>query len=137
MHALQGNCSEPHTIQTLRLPPEEPQLPMKPFQCLLLVPDTFLAVPVGRLWVDNLYLRLHPRSRVLPSLQRTPSFMTLGRREPNTRFSDYSFKNDWPDQTELHVTDITFQGDAVRSMHAVKAAAIGKDTIVYFRGVSH
>lgn len=121
-----------------RIDDEDPELlPLKPAQCVLLLPDTFIAMDTGRLWLDNVYVKLTRRVRVLPSLQRVPSFITLGRRESNREFSDYE-----DDQrlhpltrTEIHVTNVTFQGDGVASAHGVLAAGTGKHTNVFIIGV--
>ena len=57
---VQGNCSDPDAASALGLSAENKValLPLKPRQCIILVPDTMLMFNPGRFWLDNLYLKL-------------------------------------------------------------------------------
>lgn len=56
---LQGNCSDPDAAGALGLPADlaEELLPLKPFQCLLVVGEPWLMVNKGSVWVSNVYLK--------------------------------------------------------------------------------
>ena len=47
-------------------------LPLKPRQCVVIVPGVFLTVETGQVWLDNLYLMLHPTAS-----ERTSGFVLL------------------------------------------------------------
>lgn len=67
--SVQGNCSDPGAVAALNLTSDEAHLllPLKPRQCLLLLPHSFLISYGGNFWLDNLYLRLAtPRSVAAP-----------------------------------------------------------------------
>ena len=139
--AVQGNCSDPDAAAALELPRpgprDAPLLPLKPFQCMLLLPDTFLAVEKGRVWVDNLYLKLMPKpQQVLRHLKRTPSFITAGRRLENSVSDDYNpgSRLENPAKTNLHLTDITFQGDDTQGARGVYLSGFAAETTVYVSG---
>ena len=57
---VQGNCSSPNvaTVAGLTLEERANLLPLKPRQCVVIVPGTFLTVEDGQVWLDNLYLML-------------------------------------------------------------------------------
>lgn len=117
---VQGNCTDADMTQVLSAGVTASELlPLKPSQCLLLLPDTFAAMEIGRIWIDNLYLKLHRDSRVLPSLQRTPSLVAVGTHLQ--RFNDPELLTGQR-HTEVHITDVTFHGDRLTSSHAVLAA---------------
>ena len=104
---------------------------------MLLLPDTFLAVEKGRMWVDNLYFKLKPnRKQVLQDLRRTPSFITVGRLSQFTVADDYSptSRFETPANTDLHLTDITFQGDVAQGARGVYASGYAAETTVYVKG---
>ena len=112
-------------------------LPLKPFQCMLLLPDTFLAVEKGHIWVDNLYLRFKPRpQQVLHDLRRTPSFITVGRLLQNYVAYDYTPTShvETPPNTNLHLTDITFQGDEDQAARGIYLSGYAAETTVYVTG---
>ena len=58
---MQGNCSDPEVGTPLGLSTDEwaTLLPLKPRQCVLIVPGSFLTVKAGQVWLDNLYLMMH------------------------------------------------------------------------------
>ena len=139
--AVQGNCSDPDVATALELPGPGPGgailLPLKPYQCMLLLPDTFLAVEKGRIWADNLYLKLQPRpQQVLQDLRRAPSFITVGRLLPNSIADDYTPTSSFetPPKTNLHLTDITFQGDKVQAARGIYLSGSAAETSVYVTG---
>jgi len=57
---VQGNCSSPDAAAALGFSALEKAalLPLKPRQCLVMVPDMFLQLTGGRFWMHNLYIRL-------------------------------------------------------------------------------
>lgn len=57
---VQGNCSNPDAATALGLTVEEQAslLPLKPRQCVVIVPGTLLTIEGGTVWLDNLYLML-------------------------------------------------------------------------------
>eukprot|EP00892_Ulva_mutabilis_P006547 jgi/Ulvmu1/4264/UM194_0004.1 len=67
MRSLRGNCSDPDAVAALGLPAEvaADMLPLKPRQCLVIVPDAFMMTIGGLFWLDNVYLRL-VRTKALP-----------------------------------------------------------------------
>ena len=139
--AVQGNCSNPDAASALDLlkpgPRDAPLLPLKPFQCMLLLPDTFLAVEKGRVWVDNLYLKFQPKpQQVLRHFKRTPSIITVGRLLQNNVADDYSpaSKFETPAKTNLHLTDITFQGDDTQGARGVYLSGFATESTVYISG---
>lgn len=82
---LQGNCSDPDAAAALGLSPAEARelLPLKPFQCLVIVDQPFLKHIGGDVLVDNLYLQLRrdavwPGSAFISTLPYTNS-LDIGR----------------------------------------------------------
>ena len=63
-------------------------LPLKPRQCVVIVPGTFLTVTGGQVWLDNLYLMLH-------HTVTTPVSTFL--------LAEAEGRVDLPEQAELHV----------------------------------
>ena len=59
-HSVQGNCTTPDGAAALSLTDEDAEglLPLKPWQCLLVVDDSWLMINSGTLWLHNLYLKL-------------------------------------------------------------------------------
>lgn len=102
---VQGNCSEPAEPAALDLADEEvPTLiPLKPRQCLLLFDAPLLMINSGRVWVDNLYLKL-TRSRAHPGV----AFIAAGAARNKFR---------WPliARSDTYVTGVTFHSHQRRS----------------------
>eukprot|EP00892_Ulva_mutabilis_P006551 jgi/Ulvmu1/4268/UM194_0008.1 len=75
MRSMRGNCSDPDAATALALAAEEAAalLPLKPRQCLVIVPDNMLVINGGDFWLDNVYLRL-ARTQFLPDF----AFVTVG-----------------------------------------------------------
>lgn len=92
---LQGNCSDPDAAAALGLSPTEAAalLPLKPFQCLVIVDQPFLKHIGGDVLVDNLYLQLR-RDSVWPG----PAFIST---LPSSNSLDIG-------RGGLYVTDVTF-----------------------------
>lgn len=142
---MQGNCSDPHATRALQLLPPEPAhapfLPLRPFQCLLLVPhvDTVLLQTRDSLWSDNLYLRLHPDagSQSLPLLtsKSMPTFIRVrtSRTDPHLP-TDYATVSDETDRPELHATALTIQGHNQLSWRAVHAVGSTTNPAVFLHG---
>lgn len=74
-------------------------LPLKPRQCVVLVPDSFLVINGGSFWVNNLYLKLQRTA-----VSRRFAFLSAG---------IANGASDLPELTpvDLFVTDTTFQGE--------------------------
>lgn len=91
---MQGNCSDPDAAAALSLSPAEAAtlLPLKPRQCLILVPESLHAINHD-LWVDNLYLKI---ARMKP----VPGFTLLS--------SGAVCESD----ANLYVTNVTMHGEA-------------------------
>lgn len=72
---MQGNCSDPAAVAALNLTTDEANflLPLKPRQCLLLLPNNFIVSNGGSFWLDNLYLRL-----ATPRIVADPYFISAG-----------------------------------------------------------
>ena len=98
---VQGNCSDPNAAAALGLSAAEAasMLPLKPRQCVVLVPDSFLMINGGPYWMDNLYLKLS-RSRPHPSL----AFIRGGLQYGLEYFLEVS-------STSIYMTNITLQGE--------------------------
>lgn len=96
--AIQGNCSSPDGavdgITILELIDSGELLPLKPFQCLLVVNNAWLML-TGLVWVDNLYLQL--RRNTNPDV----AFISNRGRLPHV-----------DDMSRIYVTNVTFQLDA-------------------------
>ena len=113
---------------------------------MLLVPENFFSLGAGRLWIDNVYLRLHhcptPSCQVRPALWRTPSLLALGhnRASLGATFTEdyYPFPKEEPPPppVELHVTNVTFQSDGVQSVHGVRAVGAFVETSAYLTGAA-
>eukprot|EP00892_Ulva_mutabilis_P004151 jgi/Ulvmu1/2107/UM125_0011.1 len=76
--SIRGNCSDPNPAAALSLRAglTPALLPLRPRQCLLLLPDTWLMVNSGTLWIDNIYLRAS-RTRANPIF----TFIQFGARD--------------------------------------------------------
>eukprot|EP00892_Ulva_mutabilis_P004444 jgi/Ulvmu1/2371/UM130_0002.1 len=101
MRSMRGNCSDPDAATALGLSQQEAaaMLPLKPRQCVIIVPDTFLVSSGGSHWVDNLFLK-------------------LDRQRPSTRFAFMlggivQGLEDYPQvtETDFYATNVTFQGE--------------------------
>eukprot|EP00892_Ulva_mutabilis_P006549 jgi/Ulvmu1/4266/UM194_0006.1 len=113
MRSMRGNCSDPDAATTLGLAQEEAAtlLPLKPRQCLVIVPDTFLMSNGGSYWLDNLYLKLR-RHRAVSRF----SFVTAGELTENIGFDEVS-------DSDLYLTNLTLQGEYRGSFRGVKLEA--------------
>lgn len=125
---LQANCTEPDAATALRLSEADAAglLPLKPFQCLLLVGHTWLMVNSGTMWLDNLYLRLS-RTAVQPRF----AFVQAGLpapRQARELFRDVS----------IFATNVTFQSERLAGRPARSAFAVAtyvRHTAVAIDGV--
>ena len=101
--AVQGNCSDPDAAAALGLSPAEASamLPLKPRQCVVLVPDTFLVSNGGNFWLDNVYLKLM-RTRTVHDFTFVAGG-TLGGSDEVPE--DVATSN-------LYVTNVTLQGES-------------------------
>ena len=138
---MQGNCSDPDIFTDFNLEPEESNglLPLKPFQCMLIIDETWLFVNGGAIWVDNLYLRVIRRHKRLPSV----AFITAGKsmdvhvtmlgRRPSHVTNTVSTRG--ISRSDIFATNITFQGDP----HGTSATAVTtsiKQVSIYIDGVA-
>ena len=98
---MQGNCTDPDPSATLSLSAAESAslLPLRPYQCMVFFHDTFLMVNNGKLWIDNLYLRVSKKQT-----RPTMAFISLGREDSDPVVTSVS-----PGHT--YVTRTTFQPD--------------------------
>lgn len=98
---LQGNCSDPDAPTALSLSPAEATalLPLKPRQCLLLLPDTFLVSNGGPFWTDNLYLKIL-RTEVVAEFK----FLSAGVLGVQQGFPGVT-------ASDLYVTNVTMHGE--------------------------
>lgn len=64
--ALQGDCGSSDVAAHLSLSAEEQAdfLPLKPRQCLIIVPDTFIMIYSGRFVMQNMYLKMQSTSPI-------------------------------------------------------------------------
>lgn len=73
-------CKDPDAVAALGLSPEDAAglLPLKPFQCVVVIDEPFLMAYGGRLLLDNLYLLLRNRSalRHVPFVSTLPEYVT-------------------------------------------------------------
>lgn len=124
MLPVQGNCSDPDAATALRLLPDlaAALLPLKPRQCLLLLPDTLIAVLRGSFWLDNVYLALAP-PRFVPAL----SFLTVGLpigEHPNVR------------QADVVATNVTLQGQGDRGWSAKGIVVTSRGSALLLQGMA-
>lgn len=117
---LQGNCSDPDAAAALALDGDlaTTLLPLKPRQCLLLVPDTFIMSNRGRAWIDNLYLRLQRRL-----VSQEFAFVSAGLNNDG----DGYFK---VDASDLFITNVTFHGEHRGSAQGVSLEADSSSVLV-------
>eukprot|EP00892_Ulva_mutabilis_P004148 jgi/Ulvmu1/2104/UM125_0008.1 len=103
LRSIRGNCSDPDATTALGLSPAEAagMLPLKPFQCAVLVHDTFLMMNRGRLLIDNVYLLLR-RTAVVPDM----SFIVAGGRDNSFSDDSQAIRGG-----ELVVSNVTFHGE--------------------------
>eukprot|EP00892_Ulva_mutabilis_P006496 jgi/Ulvmu1/4218/UM019_0197.1 len=100
-HSLTGRCHQPPSPEMMRLS-GPPLKPLQPEQCLLLAADSFLALRY-KVWVHNLYFRLHrpakfaSASRVSNSGARVDALLSMA----------YSAVSD----DAIWITQCVFQGD--------------------------
>ena len=99
--SMQGNCSDSDPAAALNLAAADASdlLPLRPFQCLIVVNETWLMVNDGRVLVDNLYLKLS-RTAVRPSF----AYITAGALNGELQ---------WPGikRSTIYVTGTTFQAE--------------------------
>eukprot|EP00892_Ulva_mutabilis_P000965 jgi/Ulvmu1/1086/UM106_0002.1 len=101
LRSIRGNCSDPNPAVALGLSADlaPALLPLRPRQCLLLLPDTWLMVNSGTLWLDNLYLRAY-RTLANPIF----TFIQLGARDASQTDSQVA-------ASANYITRLTFQPD--------------------------
>eukprot|EP00892_Ulva_mutabilis_P000987 jgi/Ulvmu1/1088/UM106_0004.1 len=101
LRSIRGNCGDPNPAAALGLSADLAAglLPLRPRQCLLLLPDTWLVVNSGTLWLDNIYLRAS-RTRANPVF----TFIQFGVRDA---YSSQSLV----DRSSTYITRLTFQPD--------------------------
>lgn len=106
---MQGNCSSPSPAATLSLTAAEAAslLPLRPFQCMLLMHETFLVVNRGTVWVDNLYLKLR-RGRARPGM----AFISAGALEGRLREPFLA-------ASAVYVTNVTFHAERRGSVQGI------------------
>eukprot|EP00892_Ulva_mutabilis_P000954 jgi/Ulvmu1/1085/UM106_0001.1 len=101
LRSIRGNCSDPDPTTQLGLTPDVSSdiLPMRPFQCLIMLNQTWLMVNSGEVWIDNVYLKLS-RRRVHPEF----TFITAGALNGELT---------WPgvQRSDIYLTRTTFQGE--------------------------
>lgn len=125
---MQGNCSDADAATALTLTAAETAtlLPLHPFQCMLLMHETFLVVNRGSVWVDNLYLKLR-RTYARPGMAFLSAGILDGRlREPYLNASDVyvtnvTFHSERRGSTQGIATDITNVSVYVGGTHAAHA----------------
>eukprot|EP00892_Ulva_mutabilis_P004162 jgi/Ulvmu1/2117/UM127_0002.1 len=101
LRSIRGNCTESNAGAQLGLSTSvfTSLIPMRPRQCLLVVSQTWLMVNAGKLWIDNIYLKL---SRHLVR----PNFMFITAGALNGELT-------WPliGRSDIYITRTTFQGE--------------------------
>ena len=102
--AVQGNCSDPDAAAALGVSAGEPGaagslLPLKPRQCLLLLPDAFLMANGGMFWLDNIYLRLE-RTLAMPDI----AVISAGGPSAERLYAEIP-------KSDLYLTNFTLQGE--------------------------
>eukprot|EP00892_Ulva_mutabilis_P004168 jgi/Ulvmu1/2122/UM127_0007.1 len=108
LRSMRGNCSSPDAAAALSISPEG-LLPLKPRQCMLLLPDTMLTVTQGAVWVDNVYLKLQ-RS----VWQAEAAFIRAGL-APDREHGVFGGLKD----SKTFITNVTFQAELGRSVQGV------------------
>lgn len=133
----QGNCADSDPVATLNLSAADAAdlIPLKPFQCLIIVDETWLFVNDGAVWVDNLYLKLLRRNHWLPNI----SFITAGLNIGPLAASTTDGKPQAAAQSGLNrsdafVTNVTFQGEHHGTAVTAVSATV-KYVSVYIDGV--
>ena len=102
-HSAQGNCATSDGAAALSLSEEDAEglLPLKPWQCLLVVDDNWLMINSGSLWLHNLYLKLGAgKHRALSS------FVRAGLSNADWRAVNAS---------DTYVTGVTFHSNPLRT----------------------
>lgn len=131
---VQGNCSDPRPAEMLGLDGTDASiqglLPLKLYQCLILVAGPWLAVAADRsVWVDNIYLKLW-REHVSPAA----ALITAGQ-NPN-RAHDHTPG----DNIGVYITDVTFHVEGGHASGQATRSAIGVSAVsskVYIDGAPH
>ena len=118
---VQGNCSSPDPAAALGVAAADPDttslLPLKPYQCLVLVDDSWLRIYSGRAWLDNIYLKL--------SRHGGPSSLSL------IWLSNLDSRSGGP---YLYATNMTFHSERHRNAAAVWNML--QTAAVYFDGAA-
>lgn len=118
----QGNCSDPDAAAALNMSAAESAalLPLKPFQCMLVVDTIWLYVNQGAVWVDNLYLK---RTRG-PVLLAIPfQFIGAAVKPPKPVGRNVRPKLPWDGigRSDIFVKNVTFQADYGGNARAVSS----------------
>lgn len=124
---MQGSCSDPRPAEMLGLHDTDASIqglqPLKPFQCLILVAGPWLAVDNGRVWVDNIYLKLWR-----PHDSPTAAFIANG----------LGHKGEHDIDMKIFITNATFHSEGAHAIGRATKSPIGVHAIgshVYMDGV--
>lgn len=132
--ALQGNCSagDPAAALGLSAADTADLLPLKPFQCMLIMHHSWLVVRNASVWVDNLYLRRIRKPRGTSPLSDF-SFLSVG--ADIVVWSTAAVGEPAPDfrAASVYVTNTTFQANYVATA-GVMHMAEHKDCSIYIDG---
>lgn len=121
--AVQGNCSDPDAAAALGVSAGEPGaagslLPLKPRQCLILLPDAFLMANGGTFWLDNVYLRLE-RTLAMPDI----AVISAGGPSAERLYAEIP-------KSDLYLTNVTFQGEFRGSAQGVALTVQASSALV-------
>lgn len=121
--AVQGNCSNPEAAAALGVSAGEPGaagslLPLKPRQCLILLPDAFLMANGGTFWLDNVYLRLE-RTLAMPDI----AVISAGGPSAERLYAEIP-------KSDLYLTNVTFQGEFRGSAQGVALTVQASSALV-------
>ena len=94
-------------------------LPLKPRQCVVLVPDTFLVAGGGDFWLDNVYLKM-TRTVVMPTF----AFLTFKPLPTGGRATDAVT------DANLYVTNATLHGESRGSAMVVRMGIPGSSLLL-------
>eukprot|EP00892_Ulva_mutabilis_P006269 jgi/Ulvmu1/4013/UM188_0003.1 len=120
LRSLRGNCSAPDPAAALDLLPSERAglLPLKPFQCLIIVDTMWLYVNSGKLWVDNVYLA-DGRTTFQPQFPALFQFIGAAVKPQTIEEKDRRLEIG---RSDIFVTNVTFQ-----TQHRGDARAVSSD----------
>lgn len=109
--AVQGVCDDPYPAHSLNLTTADSAnlLPLKPFQCLLMVHEPWLMVNLEStaVWVDNLYLKV-AKAEALPEMD----IISVGHEWLQGRRSS---------PANVYVTGVTFHAEGRGTAAAIAA----------------